>query len=430
MTNYFKYFFLLLLIYSIVIAFIGISCDTFYTIKYGGIDLRNRVVGARVWLDGRDPYFTKWDENTPDYFLDGRDYFYDLPVSRCTVTPSFLMLHLPLASINYKTQQYIWFILQELMLLTTIYILAFLAKNKFKLVLIIGFLFQFGAYFWRFHVANGQIYVLFLFMITLAYLFVKSNLKYSSFWAGLILGITATWRPPLLIMGIPFLIFKKWKLISGGFCGIVLGFVSSLFINGIDIWRSYFAAMKIVEQFHLGLIDFKLLVHDHFNNVEGVTNSFFSADVPGLDASIQGFLFNQFETVVHSRYLWSALFIITIGLSIYLLKKRNENKSWEIIFFWGVTLLFLSEFFLPAARLSYNNVLWLLPISLLIIETNDPTKLIDSPLILFILGILLNYLYNLHILTIIFADFTILFYLIFMWFKIDRVNLGTPAKVS
>lgn len=418
MNTYFKYFLLILLIYSVFIAFVGISSDTFYTIKYGGIDLRNRVVGARVWLDGRDPYFTKWEEDTPDYYLDGRDYFYDLPVSRCTVTPSLLLLHLPFASLNYKTQQYLWFILQEILLLITIYILAFHAKSNFKLILIIGFMFQIGAYFWRFHVANGQIYVLYLFLITVAYTLVKSPLKNRDFWAGFVLGILASWRPPVLIMGVPMMIFKKWKLISGGICGVLVGFVSSLFISGIGIWKSYFAAMKIAEKFHLGMIEFNLLVHSHFNNVEGVSNSFFSADVPGLDASFQGVLYNQFNLAITSKYLWPVLFIILLGITFFLLRRRKENQSWEAIFYWGTVLVFLSEFFLPGARLSYNNVLWILPIGLLIIETEKPIKLLDFSLILFVMGLFLNYLYNVHILTILFADYLILAYLLIQWFKI------------
>lgn len=417
MDKYFKYLFLILLIYSIIIAFIGISCDTFYTMKYGGIDLRNRVVGTRIMQDGRDPYFTKWDENTPDYYLDGRDYFSSLPVSRCTVTPALLILHAPFASINYKTQQYIWFALQEIMILVTIYLLAILAKEKYKFILIIGFMFQIGAYFWRFHVANGQIYILYTFLITSAYFVVKSNLNHASFWSGFILGITAGWRPPILVMSIPFLIQKKWKLIFGGVCGLFVSIFPTLFLGGVNLWKSYFAAMKIIEKFHVGLIEFKLQVHDHFNHVEGVTNSFFSADVAGIDTSIQGVLFNKFKIIVLSNILWSVLLTILIFFSIFLFKKRIQSVNWDELFYWGTVLLFLSEFFLPSARLSYNNVLWFLPVSLLVIKTKEMKNLLNPFLLFFVLGIAANYLYNINMLSIMLADFSILAYLVIMFFK-------------
>ncbi|MCF7859013.1 MAG: DUF2029 domain-containing protein [Candidatus Cloacimonetes bacterium] len=420
MSNYFKILIWILLIYSIFIAFLGISFDTFNTIKYGGVDLRNRVVGARLLLDGRDPYFTKSAKNTPDYYVDGRDY-YDLPVSRCTITPSLLLLHIPWASINYKIQQYLWFAVQEIFLLLSIFILAILAGKRYKIVLIIGFMFQVGAYFWRFHVACGQIYVLFLFLIILAYLVARSSFKHSSFWSGFLLGITATWRPPLLIMSIPFLIYKKWKLIFGGFCGIVFGLLSTSLITGVHIWQSYFSAMKIVEKFHVGLITYKMNFHDHFNYIEKVKNSFFSADLPNLDTSIQGILFNKFSKVVTSEYLWIALIFATLILTLPMFRKKQRSASWEKLFFSGSILLFISEFFLPAARLSYNNVIWFLPVSLLIIRADKPVQLFNAGLIFFILGMLANYLYNLHILTIMFADYSILIYLVWMLFSWDKM---------
>ncbi len=41
---------------------ICISFDTVNILKYGSLDLRNRVVGTRVLLEGSDPYFFKWIE--------------------------------------------------------------------------------------------------------------------------------------------------------------------------------------------------------------------------------------------------------------------------------------------------------------------------------------------------------------------------------
>ena len=423
MDRYFKILIWILLIYSIIIAFFGIAFDAFNTIKYGGIDLRNRVVGARLLLDGRDPYFTKWDEETPDYFLDGRDY-YDLPVSRCTVTPSLLLLHMPLAKISYKTQQYIWFALQEILLLVSIFLLAKMAKEHYKIVLIIGFMFQFGGYFWRFHVANGQIYVLFLFLITLAYLIDGSARKNSSFWSGFVLGITAVWRPPVLIMGLPFLIFKKWKLLLGGICGIFTGFIPSVFFSGWQTWKNYFSAMRIIEKFHIGIFDVSFHIHPRANFVEGVKNSFFSADVPGLDTSVQGILYNKFNLVVNSACLWIALILISIILCFPLIRNRTKEISRETLFLGGSVLLFMSEFFLPGARLSYNNVLWFFPVSLLIIKVWKIEQQLQPALIFFGLAILGNYLYNLHPLSIMFADYAMLIYLIWMWFAQTDIGKG------
>ncbi|MCK4696052.1 MAG: hypothetical protein KAT74_09825, partial [Candidatus Cloacimonetes bacterium] len=73
-NKYIKIFTAVLLGYSIIIAAICISFDTMNTLKYGAIDLRNRVVGARLLLKGEDPYYFKWDNDTPEYYVDARDF--------------------------------------------------------------------------------------------------------------------------------------------------------------------------------------------------------------------------------------------------------------------------------------------------------------------------------------------------------------------
>jgi len=418
---YLKYFLLILLLYSIVIAFLGISYDTYYTIKYGGIDLRNRVVGTRNLLSGNDPYYTKWEADTPDYFVDGRDYFFGLPVSRCTVPPSIMLLHAPFAGVFYKTQQYLWMALQELMLIFSILIMAKAAAERYKIVLIIGFMFFLGSYFWRFHVANGQIYILFVFAIALAYRIAKSAMKNKDFWVGFILGMATVWRPPMLLMGLPVLIYKKWKIIIGGIAGIIIGFTSSLFVSGISTWSSYFSAMKIHGLFHIGLQEFKLGVHNNFNNTEGISNTFFSADVPGLDSSIQGIIFKVYEFALDARFLWMGLVIIVLLLCVSIWRNRNISVPIEMIFFQGTLLVLLSEFFLPAARLSYNNVIWLIPLSMLIIMQKDLMKLFKIQLIFLLIGFAANYLYNFYSISILIADYSILIYLLWMWFYLNKM---------
>lgn len=427
MVRFFRSFLLILLIYSVFIAFLGIAFDTYYTIKYGGIDLRNRVVGARNLLTGNDPYYTKWDAETEEYYVDGRDYYAGLSVSRCTVSPSFLLLHAPFAKISYKTQQYLWFALQELLLIGSILILAKAAGKRYKIVLIIGFMFFMGSYFWRFHVANGQIYILFSAAIIAAYKIAKYTNK--EFWAGFILGWTATWRPPLLLLGLPFLICRKWKLIFGGIAGILMGFLSSFLIADISNWRNYFSAMKVHGAFHSGLLQPELMIHPNSNNIEGIRNSFFSADVPGLDSSIQGIFQIHFDQPVNAGFLWLGLAAVILLLCISLWKYRNYAISTELLFYQGTVLVLISEYFLPAARLSYNNVIWLVPLTLLLITLRDWKKLLNFPLIFLLTGLADNYLYNLYPRSILFADYSILIYLIWMWFVMMKGLQEENSKI-
>ena len=65
--------------------------DAVNTNKGGSIDLRNRVTGARIAADKKDPYIYKWKTGDPTVFLD----LYNQPgalLSKTTVTPWVLSL--------------------------------------------------------------------------------------------------------------------------------------------------------------------------------------------------------------------------------------------------------------------------------------------------------------------------------------------------
>jgi len=121
---------------------ICISFDTVNTLKYGALDLRNRVVGVRVLLDGEDPYFFKWEQETPEEIVDARDFYSNFPMSRLTVPPTILMLHAPFAGVTYKTQQIFWAIMQWILLLMSIIMLSNTTDSiiRKKVIWIIGLL--------------------------------------------------------------------------------------------------------------------------------------------------------------------------------------------------------------------------------------------------------------------------------------------------
>ena len=191
-NNYTKYFIIALLIYSVLIAAICLSFDVMNTLKYGAIDLRNRVVGTRLLLKGEDPYYFKWNNDTPEYYIDARDFFKDLPVSRVTITPTFLLLHAPFAKINYKTQQILWAIFQWIMLIFIIVIFTKITDSEIrsKIIWIIGLLLIAGSFFWRLYIEKGQLYIFYVFLIVLAYWISKKDFKYNLLIAGRILGFT------------------------------------------------------------------------------------------------------------------------------------------------------------------------------------------------------------------------------------------------
>ena len=90
----------ILLITSIFFTVVGFLQDMENSANYGGIDLRNRVIGARLIKANYDPYFFKWSEEYSEFFLDPRDHP-NLPVNRVTVPPTILMIHSIFSDISY-----------------------------------------------------------------------------------------------------------------------------------------------------------------------------------------------------------------------------------------------------------------------------------------------------------------------------------------
>lgn len=398
---------------------ICISFDTVNTLKYGAIDLRNRVVGTRVLLDGKDPYFFKWDQNTPEEYVDARDFYIDLPVSRLTVPPSVLMLHAPFVYIPYKTQQILWAIMQWILLLLSILLLSNTTDSiiKKKILWIIGLLIIASSFFWRLHIDKGQIYILFVFLISLSYWFAKRKENY--IFSGFILGLTASFRPPVILMGIPFLIKRKWKFIVSGLAGIIVSFVSSLLIAPFSIWKSYFNSMEFHEKFHLLIIQ---PTYGFFNKnvVDGIKNAIFSANLPIEDSSIQDMLRIFFNLKTKANILELSLIICILVLTIFLWRRIDRIKDSLSLFYIGIVFVIISSFFLPAARLSYMNVYWLLPLSLIAVKTGDLKLIIKPELILLILGIILNTTFRVFPKGIIISDYLMLVYFVITLFRISH----------
>ena len=402
------------IIFAIFISILGFISDLANTFEFGGIDLRNRVVGARLLMNGLDPYFFKWNENMSELFLDPNDSPYS-PVSKVTVPPTVLIVHSALAKIPYKTQRIIWFLFQWILFLVS---LALFSKsthseNKSKLIWIIGLLFISGSFFWRLHVEKGQIYILYVFLIAFAYWLSQKNFKNSSILSGFVIGFTASLRPPMIFMSIPMLIYRKWKLFIGNIIGFLFGIGSSLMIADSFLWKKYASAMYIHEKIHLGLITDIFGLYSKLD-AEGMNNILLWANIPTFDSSFQG-IFKRFLGLnLSSNMLLISLTLILLFLSFYLYKSCRENNSMTMLFLAGATLVFISEFFIPAARQSYSDVMWLIPLSLIIINCDSLSLLLLNPLTtLLFIGLIFSISFHLMPCSGLISDYAMLFYITF-----------------
>ena len=76
--------------------------DISLTEQYPG-DLRNRVVGARLQLDGQSPYFYHWKAGDSERYYDWNNNSPVAQISNVTATPFFHWLLSPLAHLPQKT---------------------------------------------------------------------------------------------------------------------------------------------------------------------------------------------------------------------------------------------------------------------------------------------------------------------------------------
>jgi hypothetical protein len=378
----------------IFISVLGFVKDIVNTQDYGGVDLRNRVVGARVMLEGLDPYHFKWSESYPDTLLDPVDNP-DNEVSRVTVPPTVLMLHVPLARLPYHAQRTIWLYGQWLLLLASIFLLALCAKtrNQAKSIWIIGLFFSCTG-IWRFHVERGQVYILFVFLAALALWLCRRPWKYAALWGGIALGITASMRPTLALMLLPMLAFRKWKLSAGLAAGLVIFVLLSVAIFGVPLWKDYSSAMRYHERDNLGLAQ-PISEDNATRYIEGTGYYGSYKEFPDINTSLQWFLKYNWDLNAKAQALSMMLAFVLLLAAAYLILFWKRDVSLETTFLAGFSIMLVAEFFLPAVKTYYFNIMWLVPLSLLAISVEEigsiPRWQVAAGLFLLFTGVLLTF---------------------------------------
>lgn len=327
----------------------------------GAIDLRNRITGLRLLEHGVDAYHYKWSEGEPEAYA---DVFNNpkLPVSKTTATPALLMLHLPIAWMSYGSAQMTWFLAQWLLLLGIglLWLLACTTQRQrwFVAILVIGFTYTAA---WRLHAERGQAYVVLAFLFA-AWLTITARLngKWTSpFIAGCIAGIIIALRPPFVLL-LPFLVLHRRGQLAGAAAGLLLGFGLPLLVNSHG-WSDYFSAMQTHSELYRNGIDPRPGPQHYPSTIEGISTDTIAhfAVIPYADSSIFAML----------KYLglernwlgdeavpaWPPLLVITVVFSLWLWLTRAQPLPRLLLAL--AAWLFLVDFFLPAYRDSYNDVL-------------------------------------------------------------------------
>lgn len=381
---------LIFIIVASTIAVMGFAVDLLNTLNTPGIDFRNRIVGARLMRMGLDPYYFKWTPSQSEILLDPLDKPTS-PITRTTVSPSNLALFEPIANLPYKTLRLFWFAFQWIALLLSLFILARNSKSKEKAmcIWIVGLIFVSGSHAWHVHIYVGQIYILYIFALALAYQLVISPHRLGPIAGGLLIGLTAAMRFPVALIGLPMLIYCRWKILMWSVIGFVIGVGGPMLIAGAGIWKSYYTAMRI----H-GRIQYSWLQLPRGNVpqiIEGMdwSKKPLSPVLVSSDSSILG-TFNQLFGINIASSIIFVLAIAVLLMACILFVYRKKNPSVSLVFQIGLVFVFISEFLLPGARIVYQDIIWLILLSLVVINSASLKELLKPLLSFALIGLYLS----------------------------------------
>lgn len=376
-----------ILIFSIVIALLGAVRD-FRNIAHGSaVDLRNRVVGARLLTRDLDPYFYKWQPGDPETLLDP---YLDpaAPVSSTTLPPTGLALYIPFADLSYSVQKFIWLALQWIALLASLVLLIGdkLRSERGKFLLIVALLFFGGGRWWRAHVSLGQVYIFYTFFLAIAYRLLHQKSKWSDAAAGLFVGLTASIRFPFLVMVLPMLLLKRFKLFVATLISFLACLAASMLAFGREPWLSYFSAMSTIAGLFTGPASTSEVQAPSSSTsvvypktVEGVTWEIIPT-APGettpVDTSIPLLLNELLQVHISTSYLIGGIGIALLLYSFVIFRLYKQNRSqfqWlaaDEIFIFGSLMVTIAELLIPVPRYPYYNVQLLIPLVLILKNAN------------------------------------------------------------
>ncbi|MGA3131721.1 MAG: glycosyltransferase 87 family protein [Terracidiphilus sp.] len=205
---------------------------------YSGIDLRAKVVGARLLVRGMNPYYDFRHELHPDHLrmLDAANY-----------SPVLLLFYAPLCELEWRVQRIIYFSIDWIAILLCYVVLARLfPKRASGTALWAGFVLLFIADFgFRFHLERGQYYVELALLTAAAsvYLFRRSD----SWLQALPLALLVLLRPTYAICIMCVFLLRRVRHAAYAVCLCGLLFAATLPVVGMSDWKNYAASVRANE---------------------------------------------------------------------------------------------------------------------------------------------------------------------------------------
>ena len=204
-------------------------------------DLRNRVVGARCLMDGRDPYELPGAQ-IPEYYR---------AWTRTTISPAHLLLYAPLRNLSYAAQRKLYYITDLFFLVGCLIALGNLVQDHLPRPLM---LFLFAALLvldaaLRLNLARGQSYLQLLLLASVSALGVRKDGR--TWIPPVVFSILLLFRPSYVLALAALLLMRYRRFAARTLIALGLLVVPTVLLTGVGVWRSYFRMIYDEAEDHL-----------------------------------------------------------------------------------------------------------------------------------------------------------------------------------
>jgi hypothetical protein len=391
---------------SIVFAVAFIFCivrDVHLEKQYTG-DLRNRIVGARLQMDGREPYFYKW---RPE---DGLRYYDPIRMdttyaNAITASPFFHHLLFPIANLPERQISRIWLGMQYFLFFMCVVIAFLFSKSAQQrwAITIFAVLFLFTEA-WLMLVAFGQIYIFFAFMSLLfIYFLQKKESSFFVFFAGLSFTVLLFSRPSTILFLFPCLFFIK----NYSFKNRLLFFLALILFGGYSLinknerafWNDYRKAIAAHIKDHQSADryqrtkDFTPVIYKNWEgwNQDSIDKAKLNYPIDlkfengGVQEMIRIYCKKKISYTA-LNFWFAGIVVLLTAFFIYNSRKFNSINIISVAIF-GFCLYMMSDFFSPVLRSQYYAIQWISPLFLLAACFNATLKPIYF---LLVIGLIFN----------------------------------------
>ena len=216
--------------------------DSFFS-----IDLRNRVVGARLLALDKNPYYFKWDPTQPETLLDPHDKC-GIKNNMVTSPPSILLLMRPAVNAGFGTISFYWVVIHYLFFLI-IFLAAYTAfRNDLARagLSMVGIILLFTSQ-WAQSVFMGQNHFILPAILAICLATASTRHKHRFFYLGLLFAISI-WIRPNAVLIFPFLYccykVNRKLLIAGFGSGCAMLLLLTVLLNEQQYWIDFYHSCK------------------------------------------------------------------------------------------------------------------------------------------------------------------------------------------